>query len=92
MDNKTNEMKLPEFLKDILETAKKHEDTPSEKIIKLTIERDNIYDKINRKTKELEAIDNEICEEAMFLKAQIDGLKEQNGMLGRRIKQLIDET
>ncbi len=58
----------------------------------LALERDLIYDKINSKKKELEALDSETCDEAMFLKAQITNLKEQKDMLGSRIKRLVDET
>lgn len=92
MDNNNEKNKLPEFFKEILERAGTRKDSPSEKIIKLAIERDNIYDKINRKTKELEAIDNDALDEVSFLKAQIAGLKDQKEILGNRIKQLVDET
>lgn len=92
MDNNEKKNGIPDFLKDILETAKKHEATPSEKIVMLASERDLIYDKINSKKKELEALDSETCDDALFLKAQITNLKEQKDMLGSRIKRLVDET
>lgn len=83
--------KIPELLKEIFERPTR-KDSPSEKIIGLAFERDIIYDKINRKTKELEAIENDDRDEVSFLKAQIAGLKDQKEMLGKRIKQLVDET
>lgn len=92
MDNNEKKNGLHEIFEDILHTAKKHKATPSEKIIKLAIERDTIYDKINRKTKELETIENDALDEVSFLKAQIAGLKDQKEILGKRIKQLVDET
>lgn len=92
MDNNNETNKLSEFLKEILERSGTRKDSPSEKIIKLAIERDTIYDKINRKTKELEAIENDALDEVSFLKAQIAGLKDQKEILGKRIKQLVDET
>lgn len=94
MDNekKTPVEGLPKFLRDLIESKKKHEATPSEKIVMLARERDLIYDRINNKNKELEELTDKNCDDALFLKEQIANLKEQKDMLSARIKRLVDET
>ena len=92
MDNNEKKNGLHELFEGIIHTAKKHEATPSEKIVMLARELDLIYDRINIKNKELEELTDKNCDDALFLKAQIANLKEQKDMLGARIKRLVDET
>lgn len=93
MDNNEKKMcdGLPDFLKDILEGKKKHVDTPSEKIIKLAIERDMTYDKIQGYKKKIES-GKQNGEDTSFTEMQVKQLEIYKNMLGDQIKKLIDET
>lgn len=93
MDNNEKKMcdGLPDFLKDILEGKKKHVDTPSEKIIKLAIDRDMTYDKIQGYKKKIES-GKQNGEDTSFTEMQVKQLKIYKNMLGDQIKKLIDET
>lgn len=93
MDNNEKKMcdGLPDFLKDILEGKKKHVNTPSEKIIKLAIERDMTYDKIQGYKKKIES-GKQNGEDTSFTEMQVKQLEIYKNMLGDQIKKLIDET
>ncbi len=93
MDNNEKKMcdGLPDFLKDILEGKKKHVDTPSEKIIKLAIERDMTYDMIQGYKKKIES-GKQNGEDTSFTEMQVKQLEIYKNMLGDQIKKLIDET
>ena len=93
MDNekKTPVEALPEFLKDILEGKRKHVETPSEKITKLSIERDMTYDKIQSYKKKIET-DKQNGGDTSFTEMQVKQLEIYKNMLGDQIKKLIDET
>lgn len=93
MDNDEKKMcgGLPEFLRDILESKKKHVDTPSEKITKLAIERDVTYDRIQNYKKNIEA-GKQSGEDTSFTEMQVKQLEIYKNMLGDQIKKLIDET
>ena len=82
---------LPEFLRDLLESNKKHVDTPSEKITKLAIERDVTYDKIQIYKKKIET-DKQNGGDTSFTEMQVQQLEVYKNMLGDQIKKLIDET
>ena len=93
MDN--NEKKpsdgLPDFFKDLLEVKRKHVETPSEKITKLSIERDMTYDKIQSYKKKIET-DKQNGGDTSFTEMQVQQLEVYKNMLGDQIKKLIDET
>ena len=93
MDN--NEKKpsdgLPDFFKDLLEGERKHVETPSEKITKLSIERDMTYDKIQSYKKKIET-DKQNGGDTSFTEMQVQQLEVYKNMLGDQIKKLIDET
>lgn len=91
-ENKNNEKKMPDFLEFLNGLRKKHEETPSEKILKLALERDTVYDRLNAKKDSLKKLKESDAEEADFLKKQVEMLEEQKKLLGDRIKKLVDET
>ena len=93
MDNekKTPVEVLHEFLRDLLESKKKHVDTPSEKICKLAIERDMTYDKIQGYKKKIES-GKQNGEDTSFTEMLVKQLEICKNMLGDQIKKLIDET
>lgn len=93
MDNekKTPVEVLPEFFRDLLESKKKHVDTPSEKIYKLAIERDMTYDKIQGYKKKIES-GKQNGEDTSFTEMLVKQLEICKNMLGDQIKKLIDET
>lgn len=66
-------------------------DTPSEKITKLSIERDMTYDKIQSYKKKIEA-GKQNGEDTSFTEMQVKQLEIYKNMLGDQIKKLIDET
>lgn len=82
---------LPDFFKDLLEGKRKHVETPSEKITKLSIERDMTYDKIQRYKKKIET-DKQNGGDTSFTEMQVQQLEVYKNMLGDQIKKLIDET
>ena len=90
-NNEKKETSLPDFIKERLEAKRKHVDTPSERIFKLAVERDKIYDKVKELEKDLETA-KENNEDCTFLEAQLQHLKDYKKLLGDQIKKLIDET
>ena len=90
-EKKTPVESLPEFLRDLLESKKKHVDTPSEKICKLALERDMTYDKIQGYKKKIES-GKQNGEDTSFTEMMVKQLEIYKNMLGDQIKKLIDET
>ncbi len=90
-EKKTPVKSLPEFLMDLLESKKKHVDTPSEKICKLAIERDMTYDKIQGYKKKIES-GKQNGDDTSFTEMMVKQLEIYKNMLGDQIKKLIDET
>lgn len=93
MDNekKTPVEVLPEFFRDPLESKKKREDTPSEKILKLALERDNVYDRCKSLSAEIKEA-KEKNQDYNFLTIQFNHMDDYKKVLGDQIKKLIDET
>jgi hypothetical protein len=77
----------------ILEESRKRESTESEKIVNAAMERDKIWDLINKKNSELKKAEERKDEaEIKFIEQNIEMLKEQKGLLTNRIKTLLDRT
>lgn len=93
MDNekKTPVEVLPEFFRDLLESKKKREDTPSEKILKLALERDKVYDRCKSLSAEIKEA-KEKNQDYNFLTIQFNHMDDYKKVLGDQIKKLIDET
>lgn len=91
MDNNEKKMcdGLPDFLKDILEGKKKHVETPSEKITKLSIEREMTYDKIEIYKKKIET-DKQNGGDTLFTEMQVKQLEIYKNMLGDQIKKFLN--
>lgn len=91
-ENKNNFKKNPENLFEMLNSfRKKHEETPSEKIMKLALERDKVYDRCKSLSAEIkEAKENN--QDYNFLTIQFNHMDDYKKVLGDQIKKLIDET
>ena len=92
-ENKNNEKKEnPENLFELLNSLrKKREETPSEKIMKLALERDKVYDRCKSLSAEIkEAKENN--QDYNFLTIQFNHMDDYKKVLGDQIKKLIDET
>lgn len=74
-----------------LESVFKNKTTASEKIVKLTKERDFVYDRIQETKQELKKTDKKNSVYSV-LKSQLGVMEEYKHCLGQRIKTLIDET
>lgn len=90
-EKKTPVEVLPEFLRDLLESKKKREDTPSEKILKLALERDKVYDRCKSLNAEIKEA-KEKNQDYNFLTIQFNHMDDYKKVLGDQIKKLIDET
>lgn len=90
-EKKTPVESLPEFLRDLLESKKKREDTPSEKILKLALERDKVYDRCKSLSNEIKEAE-EKNQDYNFLTIQFNHMDDYKKVLGDQIKKLIDET
>lgn len=92
-ENKNNEKKeIPESLFELLNSLrKKREDTPSEKILKLALERDNVYVRCKSLSAEIKEA-NEKNQDYDFLAIQLNHMDDYKKVLGDQIKKLIDET
>lgn len=92
-ENKNNEKKeIPENLFELLNSLrKKREDTPSEKILKLALERDKVYDRCKSLSAEIKEA-NEKNQDYNFLTIQFNHMDDYKKVLGDQIKKLIDET
>ncbi len=90
-ENKNNE-KIPENLFELLNSIrKKREDTPSEKILKLALERDKVYDRCKSLSAEIKEA-KEKNQDYDFLAIQLNHMDDYKKVLGNQIKKLIDET
>ena len=92
-ENKNNEKKeIPENLFELLNSLrKKREDTPSEKILKLALERDKAYDRCKSLSAEIKEA-KEKNQDYNFLTIQFNHMDDYKKVLGDQIKKLIDET
>lgn len=92
-ENKNNEKKeIPESLFELLNSLrKKREDTPSEKILKLALERDKVYDRCKSLSAEIKEA-KEKNQDYNFLTIQFNHMDDYKKVLGDQIKKLIDET
>lgn len=73
--------------------GKKHECTPSEKIVELAKERDMVYDFIKEKEDELTARkEAKDVDSVSFIEADIKLLTDRKTLLTNRIKDLLDKT
>lgn len=90
-ENKNNE-KIPENLFELVNSIrKKREDTPSEKILKLALERDKVYDRCKSLSAEIKEA-KEKNQDYDFLAIQLNHMDDYKKVLGDQIKKLIDET
>ena len=53
-NNEKKEKIIPDFIKELIEAGRNHVYTPSEKICKLSLDRDKIYDKVKKLEKDME--------------------------------------
>ena len=92
MDNNNEKKEIPENLFELLNSLrKKHEETPSEKILKLALERDRVYDRCNSLNAEIKEA-KEKNQDYNFLTIQFNHMDDYKKVLGDQIKKLIDET
>lgn len=91
-ENKNNEKEIPGNLFEMLNCLrKKRYETPSEKILKLALERDKVYDRCKSLNAEIkEAKENN--QDYNFLTIQFNHMDFYKKVLGDQIKKLIDET
>lgn len=92
-ENKNNDKKeIPENLFELLNSLrKKREETPSEKILKLALERDKVYDRCKSLSAEIKEA-KEKNQDYNFLTIQFNHMDDYKKVLGDQIKKLIDET
>lgn len=92
-ENKNNGKKeIPENLFELLNILrKKREETPSEKILKLALERDKVYDRCKSLSNEIKEA-KEKNQDYNFLTIQFNHMDDYKKVLGDQIKKLIDET
>lgn len=91
-ENKNNEKKIPENLFEMLNCfRKKREETPSEKILKLALERDKVYDRCKSLSAEIKEA-KEKNQDYSFLTIQFNHMDDYKKVLGDQIKKLINET
>lgn len=90
-NNEKKEKIIPDFINEIIKAGRNHVDTPSEKICKLSFDRDKIYDEVKKLEKDLETA-KENNEDCTFLESQLQHLKDYKKLLGDQIKKLVDET
>lgn len=88
----TKKKEIPENLFELLNSLrKKREDTPSEKILKLALERDKAYDRCKSLSAEIKEA-KEKNQDYNFLTIQFNHMDDYKKVLGDQIKKLIDET
>lgn len=91
-ENKNNEKKIPVNLSEMLNCLRqKREETPSEKILKLALERDKVYDRCKSLSAEIKEA-KEKNQDYNFLTIQFNHMDDYKKVLGDQIKKLIDET
>lgn len=81
--NKNNEKEFPGNLFEML--------TPSEKILKLALERDKVYDRCKSLSAEIKEA-KEKNQDYNFLTIQFNHMDDYKKVLGDQIKKLVDET
>lgn len=92
MDNNNEKKEIPENLFELLNSLrKKREDTPSEKILKLALERDKVYDRCKSLSNEIKEA-KEKNQDYNFLTVQFNHMDDYKKVLGDQIKKLVDET
>lgn len=92
MDNNNEKKEIPENLFELLNSLrKKREDTPSEKILKLALERDKVYDHCKSLSNEIKEA-KEKNQDYNFLTVQFNHMDDYKKVLGDQIKKLVDET
>lgn len=90
-EEKNNEKQVPDLFEFMNSLRKKREETPSEKILKLALERDKVYDRCKSLSAEIkEAKEN--YQDCNFLLIQFNHMDDYKKVLGDQIKKLIDET
>lgn len=91
-ENKNNEKEIPGNLFEMLNCfRKKREETPSEKIMMLALERDKVYDRCKSLSAEIKEA-KEKNQDYSFLTIQFNHMDDYKKVLGDQIKKLIDET
>ena len=91
-ENKNNFKRNPENMFEMLKCPrKKREETPSEKIMKLALERDKVYDRCKSLSAEIKEA-KEKNQDYNFLTIQFNHMDDYKKVLGDQIKKLIDET
>lgn len=92
MDNNNEKKEIPENMFELLNSLrKKREDTPSEKILNLALERDKVYDRCKSLSEEIKEA-KEKNQDYNFLTIQFNHMDDYKKVLGDQIKKLIDET
>lgn len=92
MDNNNEKKEIPENPFELLNSLrKKRDDTPSEKIMKLALERDKVYDRCMSLSAEIKEA-KEKNQDYNFLTIQFNHMDDYKKVLGDQIKKLIDET
>lgn len=92
MDNNNEKKEIPENLFELLNSLrKKREDTPSEKILKLALERDKVYDRCKSLSNEIKEA-KEKNQDYNFLTVQFNHMADYKKVLGDQIKKLVDEA
>lgn len=82
---------MPSFSDMIKSLGRKRKETPSEKILKLALERDKTYDRVIE-VKDAIKTATENKEDTNFLEKQLDMLTEYKDVLGTQIIKLVEET
>ncbi|MBR6448409.1 MAG: hypothetical protein IKS96_00435 [Fibrobacter sp.] len=90
-NNEKKEKIIPDFIKEIIEAGRNHVETPSEKILKLAIERDKVYDRCKSLSAEIKEA-KEKNQDYNFLTIQFNHMDDYKKVLGDQIKKLVDET
>ena len=90
-EENNNEKNVLGFLEFVNDLRKKREETTSEKILKLALERDEVYDRCKSLSAKIkEAKENN--QDYEFLTIQFNYMDDYKKVLGDQIKKLIDET
>lgn len=87
----SNDGNIPSFRDMIKSLGRKRKETTSEKIFKLTWDRDMAYDKVIE-VKEAIKTATENKEDTTFLETQLDMLNKYKDLLGTQIIKLVEET
>lgn len=87
----SNDGNIPNLSDIIKSLGKKRKVTPSEKIVKIALDRDKAYDKVIE-VKEAIKTATENKEDTSFLEMQLDMLTKYKDVLGTQIIKLVEET